>query len=313
VNAPPVIEAREVRVAVDGVVAIERLSLVTAGYHVVLAGDTGALLAALTGVARSRSGGGRTSAADGGGDDDEPGESYVVAGTLLLAGKNVAQAAHVAGTGTAVLDPPLPRWTAEEYAGWGARLAGAPQRAARELGAAALARVGLADARRKTTDVLSLRERRTLVLAQAIASDPEVLVAEAPLRGLEGDDAAFVLRAVTAATDGRRSVISTARLDAGCAEGALARSANHLVVLVSGELALEGPPGELFAGARVYTLTVRSNARPLRLALSARGIALRGGPVRFSAALPVGASTREILEAARATRAAVVEMVPLIG
>jgi ABC-2 type transport system ATP-binding protein len=122
-----------------------------------------------------------------------------------------------------------------------------------------------------------------------------------------------VLQVVTAAAEGRRAMISAARLDAGSAEGALARSASHLAVLSGGELALEGPPGELFAAARVYALTVLRHAEPLRAELSARGIDLRGGPVRFSASLPVGVAAREILAAAQAARAAVVEMVPVIG
>jgi ABC-2 type transport system ATP-binding protein len=312
--SPPLVEADEARVAVDGVLAIERLSLVTIGDRVVFAGDPGALFAVLTGVPRSAGGAGRVLAATRGDDAEMPGEAYLVGGKLLLAGRSVADGAHVAVAGAAPLDPPLPpRWTAEEYVTWSARLAGVPARDARELGVAALARTGLGPGRRKGTGALSLPERRALVIAQAIASGPEVLVAEAPLRGLEGAAAGFVLQAVTAAMEGRRAVISAARLDAGSAEGALARGASHLVVLAGGELVLEGPPGVLFAGARMYALTVRSNAEPLRAELSARGIDLRGGPVRFSAALPEGAAAREILEAARAARAAVVEMVPVIG
>jgi len=47
--------------------------------------------------------------------------------------------------------------------------------------------------------------------------------------------------------------------------------------------------------------------------LLARGIDLRGGPVRFSAALPAGVTSREILVAATIARAAIVEMVPVLG
>jgi ABC-2 type transport system ATP-binding protein len=84
-------------------------------------------------------------------------------------------------------------------------------------------------------------------------------------------------------------------------------------MLTGGEVALAGSPGELFTGAQIYALTVRTNAGPLRAELSARGIDLRGGPVRFSAALPSGTTTREILAAARAAQSAVVEMMPVIG
>jgi ABC-2 type transport system ATP-binding protein len=311
---PPLLEAREARIAVDGVVAVESLTLAATGDRVVFAGDAGALFAAISGVPRSAGGGGRVPGTGGPGDGEMPGEAYVVAGTLLVAGKSVAEGAHVAVSGVAPLDPPLPpAWTVEAYVGWGARLAGLSRGAARALSASALARTGLSAAASRKLGTLSLAERRALAVAQAVAAGPEVLVAEAPLRGLEGPAAAFVLQAVAAACEGRRSLIWVARLDAGSAEGALARSASHLVVLAGGEVALEGPPGELFAGARVYALTVRSNAGPLRAELEARGIDLRGGPVRFSAKLTAGLGSRDILAAAHAARAAVVEMVPVIG
>ncbi len=312
--SPPLIEAREARLLVDGAVAMERLTLATVGDRVVLAGDAGALLGALTGVPRSAGGAGRLQVARDGDEVEVAGEAILVAGTLLLAGKSVAAATQLAMVGAAALDPPVPaRWTVEEYVAWGARLAGNPRGAARQLGVAALARTGLLAARRRATGALSLAERRALAIAQAIAAGPEVVVLEAPLRGLEGAAAAFVLQAVNAAAEGRRMVLSVVTLDPASAEGALARSASQLVVLAGGEVALQGPPRELFAGARVYAVTVRSNVEPLRAELSARGIDLRGGPLRFSVALPVGTSSNEILAAASAARAAMVEMVALIG
>jgi ABC-2 type transport system ATP-binding protein len=304
----PVLIAEDARIAVDGVAAIERLSLVTAGDRVLLAGDAGALIAAILGVPRA--------AVTPSDEEDEgpPGEAFVVAGSLRLAGRDVAEGEHVAVMGAAPLDPPLPpRWTAEEYVTWGARLAGVGRRAARDLAVAALDRVGIGRLRKRRLAGLSLPERRALVLAQAVATGPEVVVAEAPLSGLEGAAASFVLHAIAAATEGRQALITAARLDAGSVEGTLARGASQVVVLAGGEIAAMGPPGELFAAARVVTLAVRTNAEPLRAELAARGIDLRGGPVRFSAALPHGATTREILAAAQAARAAVVEMVPLFG
>ena len=96
-------------------------------------------------------------------------------------------------------------------------------------------------------------------------------------------------------------------------EGALARQSTHLVVLSGGEVALEGPAGQLFAGVRIYALTVRSNVEPFRAELAARGITLRGGPLRFSAALPEGTTTHDILASASHAKAAVVELLPMIG
>jgi ABC-2 type transport system ATP-binding protein len=310
----PLLEAHEVRITIDDVVAVERLSLVTSGDRVVLAGDPHALLSVILGVPSAAAG---TERAGGSLADDDPGplgEAHVVAGTLLLAGHRVATCSHVAITGAASLDPPLPpSWTAEQYVAWGARLAGATAKEAGGLAAVALGRVGLARARRKTTGALSLPERRALVLAQAIAAGPQVLVADAPLRGLEGAGAAFVQQAFAAAADGRRVLVSVGRLDASTAEGALVRWASYVAVIAGGEVVLEAAPEELFAGARVYAISVRTNAEALRAELATRDIHLRGGPVRFSAMLPAGVGPRAILVAAQAVRAAVVEMVPVIG
>jgi ABC-2 type transport system ATP-binding protein len=300
-----VLEAEEARVAVDGVTAIDRLTLTTSGDHVLVGGDARALFAAITGVPL----------ADPEADEGAlPGEAFVVAGALRLVGRSVGERAHVAVMGAAPLDPPMPgRWTAAGYVRWGARLAGVKRGDAGDLAGPALARVGLAAAANKRLSALGKPERRALALAQAIVAGPEVLVAEAPLAGLEGAAAAFVMKALKAAIEGRRALVSAARLDAGSAEGALARGASHLVVLAGGEVAVEGPPSELYAAARVLAVTVRTNAEPLREALLARGIALRGGPSRFAATLPPGLGARDVLAAAASVRAAVVEVVPVLG
>jgi len=300
-----VITALDARIAVDGAVAIDRLTLSTRGDRVVLAGDPAALIAAITGASLSPS---------ASSDDDPPGEAYVIAGSLLVAGHDVTSGAHTAVIGAALLDPPLPpSWSAEEYVAWGARLGGAPRRAARELAAQAIARVGLSASRKHAASALSLPERRALCLAQAAVLSPEVLIAEGPLSGLSGDAAALVMAALEAVTEGRRAVITASRLDPALPEGALCRGADHLILLAGGEVALEGHPGELYAGARVYSLMVSRNAALLQAELASRGIDLRGGPIRFSAALPEGTSTRDILLSAQAANAAVVELVPVIG
>ena len=321
---PPLLVAEEARIAVDGVVAIDRLTFSAVGDHLLFAGDPAALFAAITGVPLSSRRGARpvltgkaarvALAATDDLDEELPGEAYVVAGALRLAGRSVVESAHISLMGAATLDPPLPlSWTAEEYVAWGARLAGARRRAATDLAAAALARVGLIPARKRLTSVLSLAERRALVLAQAIVMAPEILIAESPLSGLEGAAATFVLDALVQATEGRRAIFSVTRIDPASPEGRLARAASHVIVLAGGEIALEGTPAELFSGVRVYTLTVHKNAEPFRAELALRGIPLRGGPHRFSVELAAFGSTRDIVAAAQAARAALVEMVPLIG
>ncbi|AUX27102.1 ABC transporter ATP-binding protein [Sorangium cellulosum] len=312
IAAPPLLDARAARVAVDDVVALDGLTATTRGDRVLCAGDTGALFAALTGIPRSAS---RRPAAVAAADDAQdaaPGEARVVAGRLAIAGRDVARAAHRAACGAAPLDPPLPlAWTAEAYVGWGARLAGATARAAAELAPVALARVGLGAAGKRAVRTLALPERRALVLAQAIATAPAVLIAEDPLVGLDDGAAAFVLAALAGATEGRGALLTAARLDVDGPRGAVVRGATDVLVLAGGELAFAGAFAEIAAGGRTYALTVRSNAEPLREELAARGIALRGGPARFCAALPEGATPRDVVLAAARCRAAIVELTPL--
>lgn len=304
-DKPPLLAATDARVAVDGVTAIDRLTLETRGDHVALAGEPRALMAAITSVPL----------ADPSGDADAlSGEALVISGSLTLAGCDVGARAHLATMGAAPLDPPLPPdLTATEYVAWGARLAGASRSSSRDLARAALARVGLEDAHKKKLDALAWPERRALSLAQAIVMGPDVLVAESPLAGLEGRAAAFVMRALYAASEGRRALVSIARLDAPSAEGTLARGASHLVVLAGGDVAVEGSPADLFAASKVVSLLVRTNVEPLRAELAARGIDLSGGPHRFAARLPAGTTPRAILAAAAAARAAVVEVIPVLG
>ncbi|WP_437957413.1 ABC transporter ATP-binding protein [Sorangium sp. So ce119] len=309
---PPLLDARAARIAVDDVVAIDALTVASRGDRVLCAGDTGALFAALSGVPFSAVRRHPPGAAADDAADAAPGEARVVAGRLAVAGRDVARSAHRAASGAAPLDPPLPlAWTVDAYVAWGARLAGAPPRAAADMARAALARVGLAAAGKRALQTLALPERRALVLAQAIATAPAVLIAEDPLAGLDDGAAGFVLAALAGATEGRGALLTTARLDAEGPRGVLARGATDVLLLTGGELAFSGTLAEVAAGGRAYALTVRSNAELLREELGARGIALRGGPARFTAALPEGATTRDIVLAATRCRAAIVELIPL--
>jgi ABC-2 type transport system ATP-binding protein len=137
------------------------------------------------------------------------------------------------------------------------------------------------------------------------------VIVEDPVAGLTEGAAGFVLAALAGATEGRGALLTTSHLDVQGAQGVLLRGATFVVALSAGALAFAGTSSELAAAGRLVALAVRTNAEPLRDALAARGIALRGGPVRFSAALPEGATTRDIVAAAARCRAAIVELTPI--
>lgn len=300
----PTLEARGVRISVGDVVAVESLDLRSTGDRVVLYGDVGPLIGAISGLSLTPP--------DPDDPEDESGEARVSAGTLLVAGASVEDGRHYATVGVAPLDPPMPlAWSAEEYVTWSLRLSGLTRAVARRLARAALERVGLGRAAARKIALLARPERRALLLAHAVARDPPALVLEEPLADLDGAAAAFVGAALGAVTDGRQTVLSIRRLDAASAEGALVRSATDLVIVIGGQLVVAESPARVLGGARLYGLTVRSNADGLRTELAASGLDLVGGPLRFSVALPDGATTSDILGAANRARAAVVELVPL--
>lgn len=302
--APPVLEAEGARIAVDEAVAFSALTFTTRGGLVLVAGEAAALFAVLTSVPL---GAARTS------DEVSLGEAHVVAGKLSVRGHSVGERQHHAAIGAAPLDPPLPpSWSAHACVTWSARLAGVPARAARELAAHALTRVGLAGAADRLARTLVLPERRALGLAQAVVAGPEVLVLEAPLAGLDGAAAAFVDQALRGLLADHAAVVGVTRLDPGSAEGLLARSASDLLVLGGASQLYVGAPEGLLAHPRAVALTVRTNVDALRDALLERGLSLEGGPVRCAVALPEGRSSADVLAAAASARASVVELRPLL-
>jgi ABC-2 type transport system ATP-binding protein len=301
----PLLAAEAARVAIDDATCIDRLDVVVGGPRLLVVGNTSALVAALMGVARTAA---QPLAQPLAARIPEP---RVVAGSLRLAGADVASREHVEIMGAAPLDPRLPAdWTTLDYVTIAMRMGGAPQgkegvrRATR-----ALDQVGLGT--RRLVGSLALPERRALPFAAALARDVQVVVADEPLAGLEGPAAVFVLGAIEAATTGRLAVLGARSPTPGTPEGVLVDHASDLLVLAGGEVAFAGPPSAVPTGARLWGLTVRANATELGAELGRRGIALRGGPLRFSAALPEGTSSREIVAAAVAARAPVVELVPL--
>jgi ABC-2 type transport system ATP-binding protein len=302
-----VFHADEARISVDDVVAMEKLTVRSRGDRVLCAGDTEVLFAALTGVPlRSRS---RSVS-----EDDMPGEASVTAGSLFIAGRDVAKREHFDIVGAAPVDVPLPlKMTVLDYVTWSARLAGETHRQARELAMSALERVGLSGAMKRDVSTLDLPSRRVLALAHAASADPEVLIVESPLAGLESGPAAFVMNAIVRVTDGRKAIFSVRKMEPGTPEGNLALGATDVLVFASGALVMEATPEELFASVRVYGVTIRKNGSAFRDELEARGVVVKGGPLRMSLTLPGETTTKEIMAAASKARAPIVELFPIVG
>ncbi|MBI4954691.1 MAG: hypothetical protein HY908_21905, partial [Myxococcales bacterium] len=135
-SAGPLIRAEALTVHADGRPVLEGLDLETRGDRVVLTGSAGVFVATLMGFAQGTS-------------DAAAGPPRVASGSLRLAGRDVAQGAHLASLGVAPFEPPLPAGdTVRELVARGARLAGVAGpcpvrgRAARLAATAVLERLG---------------------------------------------------------------------------------------------------------------------------------------------------------------------------
>jgi ABC-type multidrug transport system ATPase subunit len=287
----PLLAARDLRVDVDGAVAVEGVTLETRGNSVAIVGDGSGLLRAIAG------------------------DAVVRTGSLQIEGLDVSRGEQLrpSALGMAPLDPPLPpKWTAREYVTWGARLAGMSRASAKESADWALAELGLDKLAGAAASTLPPADRRALVLAQAIVARPAVLVAAGPLSGLSGRDAAQVAAVLASATKGRRWIVSLSNLYAGSEENVLAAQADELLVFASGRLVRRGKLQKIEDGTVGYTLMLRAKATEFRDALRARGVELSGGPQRFFVELPPGMKAQDLVALSAEVGAPLVELVPRI-
>jgi ABC-2 type transport system ATP-binding protein len=291
----PLLAADGARLTVGDAAAGPPLSLSTTGPRLLLAGDTEALVAALTGL----------DVADGAGVE-------VTTGTLAVLGRSVADGAHREVLGMVPHRPSLvPRYTARDYLRWSARLAGVPGPKAAAEGA--LHRVGLSSLARRTIGGLNPAEQRGLAFAAALVGEPAALLVD---RGFDGLDAAAQTWLASLLTDMARRmplVLAEPRLQIEGPVGAALRMMTDVVVLRAGAVVTECAPHELLAGARAFTLSIRQGADALAARLAERDLTLEGGPTHFAIKLPPSLGPTDLLVAAHEVNAVVIAVTPLLG
>ncbi len=300
---PPLLSATAACIEVDGGPGLSRFELCTHGDRLLLVGSTVPLVAAIAGVRPHL-------------DNPlaEPQRARVTSGTLAVLGRDVARGDHRRVCGVALSDPPLPtRWTVREYLAWCARLDGASRRAVKALVASALQTLSLNAIATTRLSRLSGLERRVVVLAGAIVSQPAAMLVDDPFAGLEPREAALMLGALGRAGAGRGSIVSVPRLRLTDPTSELATSASDICVLRDGTLVLHDSPVALLSAGRLFEVTVLANVEAFTAALAEEGLTLRGGPHHFSITLPERCGPSTVLRAAARARAPVTSCLPLVG
>ncbi|MFB4263657.1 ATP-binding cassette domain-containing protein [Nonomuraea sp. GTA35] len=130
-----------------------------------------------------------------------------------------------------------------------ARSNGIPRRRVEEV----LETVGMAGAAGKRAGTLSLGMSQRLGIAAALLGDPEVLMFDEPVNGLDPDGVRWVRGLMRSlAAEGRTVFVSSHLMSE------MQLTADHLVVIGKGRLIMDAPLADVLAGSSLTAVLVRS-------------------------------------------------------
>jgi ABC-2 type transport system ATP-binding protein len=296
----PTLEAKAARIDLLGQPLLARLELTSGAERLALLGDWSALFRLLSG------------------------EAQLAGGSLRIAGADVPLGVVQGAVGLMRLESLLPgTWTSEQFLASSAELAGTPAKTAPKLAFETLEQLGLVELGPRRLAHLPAAERRAVLIAHAVLTNPRVLCLEDPLAGLDTHAENCVLAVIAHASADRRLLVAVSA--PGLSPGArqLVQSCTERLRLAAGVVLPE--LGDTPAAPRV-TATVSRNHQAFAAALSARGLTHHAtheagmlnaltsnaaGPCwRYLIELPAGSSA-EVLDAALETEAGLVELIPV--
>ncbi|SDI43532.1 ATP-binding cassette domain-containing protein [Nonomuraea jiangxiensis] len=146
-----------------------------------------------------------------------------------------------------------------------ARSNGIPRRRVAEV----LETVGMSEAARRRAGALSLGMSQRLGIASALLGDPEVVMFDEPVNGLDPDGVRWVRGLMRSLAGEGRTVFVSSHL-----MSEMQLTADHLVVIGKGRLIMDAPLAQVIAGSAGTTVLVRTpHAGELAACLRAAGIA----------------------------------------
>lgn len=162
-------------------------------------------------------------------------------GAALIGGRRYRELRHPLRTVGALLDGagPVPERRAVDHLVWIAQSNRIPRRRVWEV----LELAGLGGAAKRRVREYSLGMRQRLGIAAALLGDPEVLVLDEPVNGLDPDGIRWVRGLLREYADSGRTVLLSSHLMAETAG-----TADDVVVIAGGRIVAQGPLAEVTAG-----------------------------------------------------------------
>lgn len=183
------------------------------------------------------------------------GSHTVSAGTIELAGRDITRSAphrraHAGIARTFQVPRPLGSLTVIENVAMSVMFGrdSVPRTAALDRASDVLDRVGLADHRDSTVDVLTLHERKFLEIARALALDPQLILLDEVLGGLNPAEAAEGMALIASLRDSGVAVVYIEHN-----VQAVASLADRMYVLNRGRNLAHGSPETVLADASVVS------------------------------------------------------------
>ena len=130
--------------------------------------------------------------------------------------------------------------------------------------------VGLSDAAGRKTRTCSLGMAQRMGLAAALMGDPEVVILDEPVNGLDPDGVLWIRQLMRSLADEGRTVFLSSHL-----MSEMEQTADHLVIIGGGRLLADAPLDEFMQSQSGHHVTVRTHAAE---DLAAQ-LALHGGSV----------------------------------
>lgn len=188
------------------------------------------------------------------------------AGTATISGNRYPELKNPLNEVGALLDAGArhPNRSAADHLKWIAKSNGLPTSRVGEV----LELVGLADVSKKKSGGFSLGMGQRLGIAAALLGDPQVLILDEPVNGLDPEGIRWVRDLMKSlAAEGRTILVSSHLLSE------MALTADHLIVIGRGQLIADTPTYDFIKENSRTTVVVRSDSLPeFTTALQAEGI-----------------------------------------